>query len=270
VNPKDRVIAYLNQRKSTIESSTVDQVVKDVKLSVFYGFNTMPDDEIRTIVVQWASFNAVGLLVRQPAGSALPAPGSGATSSNSSSEMVDAVKKAIKTINDGVTFGKKDGDNINIGVSGLTANLKGTAGEAALNISWTGGLTVDANSGPFYFTGTLTKDKWEMVLSFPQDTYIPNLATLGKVFSEGEKAFGKMGEATRGFNNIQDVGKVGALVKPHVASLQEAVEAVSGIAKANKKGGASFGFKIGSPDPMPGQQGIPGGVQGQLVFTYTF
>jgi hypothetical protein len=60
VNPKDRVIAYLNQRKSTIESSTVDQVVKDVKLSVFYGFNTMSDDEIRTIVVQWASFNAVG------------------------------------------------------------------------------------------------------------------------------------------------------------------------------------------------------------------
>jgi hypothetical protein len=61
------------------------------------------------------------VLVRQPAGSAVPAPGSGAASSNSSSEMVDAVKKAIKTINDGVTFGKKDGDNINIGVSGLTA-----------------------------------------------------------------------------------------------------------------------------------------------------
>jgi hypothetical protein len=66
-----------------------------------------------------------------------------------------------------------------------------------------------------------------------------------------------MGEATRGFNNIQDVRKVGALVKPHVASLQEAVEAVSGIAKANKKGGASFGFKIGSPDPMPGNRAFP-------------
>jgi hypothetical protein len=32
----------------------------------------------------------------------------------------------------------------------------------------------------------------------------------------------------------------------------------------------SFGFTVGSPDPLPGQQGIPPGVQGTIVFSYVF
>jgi hypothetical protein len=51
---------------------------------------------------------------------------------------------------------------------------------------------------------------------------------------------------------------------------QEAVEAASGIAEANKKGGPSFGFKLGSPQPGPGEQGVPGGIEGSIVFTYVF
>jgi hypothetical protein len=66
-----------------------------------------------------------------------------------------------------------------------------------------------------------------------------------------------MADATRRFNSIGDVRKVGALIKPNVSAVEDAVDAVSGIAKAPKKGGMSFGFKIGSPDPMPGQQGMP-------------
>jgi hypothetical protein len=269
VNPEERITAYLFAHKSSIQFSTIDLVVKDVKLSVFYGMSPISDEEIRKIVVLWASFNCVGLVVSpSTAGtSATPTPGS---PSASESEMIDAIKKAVTTINDGVTIGKKEGNNINIGVTGLTANLKKGDSSAALGISWTGTLKLDAQSGPFYFSGTLSKDKWEITLSFPQDTYIPNMATLGKVFTEGERAVGKMAEATRSFNNISDSSKVGAMVKPYAGAVQEAVEAVSGIAKANKKGGPSFGFKFGSPEPMPGQQGIPGGVQGQLVFTYIF
>ena len=139
-----------------------------------------------------------------------------------------------------------------------------------LGISWTGTLKLDAESGPFHFSGTLSKDKWEITLSLPQDTYIPNLSTLGTVFTEGEKAIGKMADATRSFNNIGDAAKVGALIKPHVAAIEDAVDAVSGIAKAPRKGGASFGFKLGSPDPGPGQQGMPGGFQAMAVFTYVF
>jgi hypothetical protein len=60
------------------------------------------------------------------------------------------------------------------------------------------------------------------------------------------------------------------LIKPHVTAVQDAVEAASGIAKASKTGGASFGFKFGSPDPGPGEPGIPKGVQGSIAFTYVF
>ena len=55
-----------------------------------------------------------------------------------------------------------------------------------------------------------------------------------------------------------------------MTAVQDAVEAASGIAKASKTGGASFGFKFGSPDPGPGEPGIPKGVQGSIVFTYVF
>lgn len=269
MNPEDRIIAYLFAQKKRIEYSTMDFVIKDVKLSVFYGISPISDEEIRQIVVRWASINAVGLVLGPSAAgpSASPTPG---TSPASDSELIDAVKKAISTINDGVTIGKKDANNINIGVTGLTANLKKGDSSAALGISWTGTLKLDAESGPFHFSGNLSKDKWEITLSFPQDTYIPNLSTLGKVFTEGERAIGRIADATRTFNNVSDASKIGAMVKPYAGSVQDAVEAVSGIAKASKKGGPSFGFKLGSPEPAPGEQGMPGGVQGTLVFTYVF
>ena len=165
---------------------------------------------------------------------------------------------------------EKKGANVNIGVTGLTANLKKGDNAASFGLSWTGTLKLDAESGPFHFSGKLSKDKWEITLSFPQDTYIPDLSSLGRVFKDGENAIGKMAEATRSFNNINDANKIGALIKPHAAALQDAVEAASGIAKASKKGGSSFGFKLTSPEPGPGEQGIPSGIQGSIVFTYVF
>ncbi len=271
MKPEDRIVAYLFSNKSSVEYSTLDMVVLKIKTSLFFGISPLPDADIRAVVAKWAAFNAPGLILRPgsfdvPGGAADPA----APASTPDSELVEAVKKAVQTVNDGVTIGKK-GANINIGVSGPTINLrKNDETGVSLGISWTGTLKLDAESGPFHVSGTLSKDKWEVVLSYPQDTYIPNLATVGKVFSEGEKAVGKIAAATKDLNSISDVGKVGALIKPSVSAVQDAVEAVSGIAKANPKGGTSFGFKFGSPDPLPGQQGIPGGVQGQVVWTYVF
>lgn len=269
MTPEDRITTYLFTHKSSVEFSTVDLVVKDVKLTLFYGMSPISDDEIRKVIVRWASINAAGLLIRQPTVGPPASPGQGTSSTNSDSEFIDAVKKAISAVNNGVTLGK-EGANVNIGVGGLTANLKTGDSSASLNISWGGTLKLEERSGPFHFSGTLSKDKWEITLSFPQDTYIPDLSSLTKVFKEGEKAIGKMADATRDFSNVSDAGKIGALIKPHSAALQEAVNAASGIAKASKKGGASFGFSLGSPEPGPGEQGMPGGVQGTLVFTYVF
>jgi len=182
--------------------------------------------------------------------------------------MKDGIKKVLTTINDGVTIGPK-GANFNIGVTGLTANLKKGSNAASVGVSWTGTLKLQAESGPFHFEGNLSNDKWELTLSFPQDTYLPNAVNLPKVFSEGENGVIKMLEATRSFNNLNDVNKVKALIKPHVDAVSDALDAVTGLAKA-KKTGPSFGFKLGSPPAVPGQQGIPSGVQGTVVFTWVF
>ena len=271
MKPEDRINAYLYAHQAGLQysNSPVDSIVKDVKLSVFYGTTPISDDFIRQVVVQWAAFNAPGLLIK-PSTIGPPAPPApGTPSTNSDSDLIDAVKKAVSTVSDGVTIGRK-GANVNIGVTGATANLKKGDNSAALGISWGGALKLDAQSGPFHFSGNLSKDKWEITLSIPQDTYIPNLSTLGTVFTEGERAIGKMVDATRSFTNIGDAAKVGALIKPHLGAVQDAVDAVSGIADAPKKGGASFGFKLGSPDPGPGEQGMPRGLQGSVVFTWVF
>jgi hypothetical protein len=63
-----------------------------------------------------------------------------------------------------------------IGVSGLTANLKPGDGSASLGISSGGTLGLEANFGPFHFSGELSKDRWESTLSFPRDTPVPDLA----------------------------------------------------------------------------------------------
>ena len=269
MTPEERIRQYLFTHKSKVELSSVDLVVKDVKLSLFYGMSPVSDEEIRKVVVGWAAVHAVGLVLRNPPTGPPVSTTPGAPSANSDSEFVDAVKKAISTISDPVTIGKK-GANIKIGVTGLTANLKKGGQSASLGLSWGGTLNLDASSGPFHFSGNLAKDKWEITLSFPQDTYIPDLSSLGKVFSEGEKAIVRMADATRSLSDVSDARRIGALIKPHAAAVQGAVEATSGIAKASKKGGPSFGFKVGSPEPGPGEQGIPGGVQGTVVFTYVF
>src|SRR5258708_15754601 len=269
MKPEDQIPMFLSANKSKFEYSTLDLVVQDVKAKLYYGMSPISDDEIRKIVSKWASVWAAGLGLRPSTVGKSPSPTPGGSGQPSDSELIDAVKKAVATVNKGVTLGPK-GSNINIGVKGLTANLNGGSDSLSLGLSWAGTLKVQAASGPFHFEGKLSSDEWEITLSFPKDTYIPDASTLGKVFTEGERAIGKMAEATRSFDRINDVGKVGAMIKPHTAALTSAMDAATGLANANKKGAPSFGFKLGSPTPMPGEKGMPSGEQGSVVFTWVF
>jgi len=269
MNPEQRITSWLATNKSKIEFSTLNAVVQKVKLDLFYGMPPISDDEIRTIVTRWASIHAIGLLM-QPAPSGAPGSGTPAKSSpHSDNELIASVKKTITAVTEGVTIGRK-GANINIGVTGLTANLKKGVQSASLNLAWGGALKLEAASGPIHFQGTLSKDNWQITVSFPQDTYIPDLSQLSKVFSEAETAIGGVAETTKHFHNIQDSAKVGAIIRPHIEKVGAAIDALGGIAKANPKGGPSFGIQFGSPPAGPGEQGIPGGVQGTIVFTYRF
>jgi hypothetical protein len=268
MNPEARIKAYLEANRSTLQyRSDLAGVIEEIKLSVFYGNSPISDEEIRKVVAEWAMFNAAGLLLKpktaDPAAAGPPPP-----PPPTSSELIDTVKKAIKTVNDGVKIGP-DKHNVVLTVTGLTANLKSGDKSVTAGVSWSGALKLDAQSGPLHFSGKLSKDQWELTLTFPQDTSIPDLSTIGTVFTRGEAAVRNIAVATWNLPDVSDTAKVGALIKPHVGAVQEAVEAASGIAKAPKKG-PSFGFKFGSPEPGPGEQGIPRGVQGSVVFTWVF
>lgn len=269
MNPEARIKAYLEMNRSKLQfASDVSEVVADIKLYVFHDTNAISDDEIRKVVVQWASFNAVWLLHKFGPGAPLPPPDPKAPAP-SSSDLINSVKRVIRTINDGVTFGP-DQNNLVLGVTGLTANLKSGGKSLSAGISWSGVLKVEAESGPLHFEGKLSQDQWELTLTFPRDSAVPDLSSVATVFSRGETAVGNLAVASAHLKDLSDSAKISALVKPNIDAVQDAVEAATGIAAVPKGGGVSFGFKVGSPQPGPGEQGMPGGIEGSAVFTYVF
>ena len=141
MNPEARIKAYLDANKGSLRFATIDQIVQQIKLFVFYGASPISDDDVRKIVSRWAIFNPVWLLPEPPLDKPSVPSASGPTSPTPDSDFIDAVKKAITTVSNGVTV-RKGAGSVNIGVSGLTANLKRGDSSASLGISggrWTGG-----------------------------------------------------------------------------------------------------------------------------------
>jgi len=269
MSPEERVKSYLAQNRSRLQASTsVDAVVRDIKLSVFYGFSGgLTDDQIRKIVVEWATFNAVGLLVKvDPGTPGSPDPAQHVPTQTELDDLVASVGKVIKTVGAGVNLvGSKD-NNIKVKVTGLTANLKGSDGFLTVGATWGGSVVLKANKGPFFLDGEIGSDKWEISLSFPRDSSVPNLSTLPPLMEQTESSAGNIARAVGKLGKVSDVRNITSQIKPDLAKVGDAFDAVGGISDA--KPGVSFGFKIGSPTPMPGQQGMPGGVQGMFVITW--
>lgn len=267
MTPEERILNYLNAKRTAMQSRTLEQAVTYVKTDVFYGMPPIPADQIQQIIARWAITNAPGMLVTV---ANVPAPGSAGASAPpvvTNSDFIDAVKKAVKTVADGVKIGN-DKNNVTILVTGPTVNL--LDGAVTLESSWTGTLELGVNAGPMHFGGTLGTDQWQIQVSFPSDTPLPNAASLGKVFGEGEAAMRKLAKQSRNIKNLDDAKRITATLKPEIAAVQEAADALMSLAKnANaSKGGFEVGFKIGSPPPGPGQEGIPKGYEGSIVFTY--
>lgn len=273
MNPEDRIRAYLSGNQSKLQYLSLDQIVGQVKLNVFFGMSPLKDDAILDIIKRWAMIFLPTLLLSPGTINGLggsPSPGDAPPSAPSStSDMLDSVKKAVSAIADGVTLGN-DKQNVVIKVTGATAKLKRGDSDVSLGISWGGTLEMNAHSGPFYFNGTLAKDKWEISLTFPRDSSIPDMSKLGDVFRAGEKSVRNLAAAASKISSVDDAKKISALVKPDISAVQEAADALSSIADHPSGGGISFGFKLGSPDPSPGETGMPRGYQGTIVFTYTF
>jgi hypothetical protein len=259
MDPKEearvRVRAYLEKNKKRLQTLSVDFIVWEVRLNVA-GVALLLDSELRATVAVWRSLN--GPLFPYPIA---PPP------SLAESKLIEAVKKGVSMVIEGVDIQHGAG-KVNISVSGLTAELKKGDARLAAGVSWGGTLSLEAEAGNFHLAGELSAERWEIKLSYPEDTAIPDLSKLSKVFGEGEGALRKIIGATAGFRNVNDISRIKETIKPHLQPVKDAVEAVKGIAKA--PAGVSFGIALGSPEPMPGETGIPRGIQGQVTFTIRF
>ncbi len=269
-----RVRAYLEANKTSLGSFTNDQIVGQIKVFALFGQNVLSDDQIRKIILNWSILHPILPMPPMP-----PVPGGGAPinpsippaplTPNRLGPLLDDVKRAVGRVADGVTYTRGAG-SVNIKATGVTGKLKSGSGSASASVSWSGTVGLKAESGPVHFAAEISKDHWEMSLTFPDDDAVPNLTTLPTVFEKGEAAMRKVVAASAGFSSISDVGKIGAVVKQNSDDLKAAVEAASGIPSAKKKSGTSFGFKLGSPPALPGHDGIQPGVQGTMNFTYWY
>ena len=249
-----RVQSYLHKHKSRLQHMTVDFIFSEVR-NLGPDSKDLLDSELTATIAVWLSLNRAPYTLPVTPSPTLP-----------DSKLIDAVKKGVTTVIDGVDIVRRDDGSLNVSIKGLTANLgKGTSA----NVSWGGTLSVETRKGDFHLSGELSSQKWSVTLSWPQDTYVPDLSKLGKVFGEGETAMRNIVGATASFRGLQDAGRVKAAIAPHVDAVTEAVKAAEGVAKKPAKN-VSFGLTIGSTAPMPGETGMPRGVQGGATLTLFF
>ena len=261
MDPLEKVKAdvhlWLFKNKDRLKYLSIDQIMAEALMYV-HNAALLPTVDLRVIIAIWAPLNLVTL---PPVGPPrLPSV---------NSKLIDTVKDAIGLVIDGVPIVTRGDGKISIGVQGLTAELKNGDKSLAVGVSLSRALSVEAKSGDFRLNAELSSNKWELKFTYPEENEIPDMSKLGKVFSEGGKAVVGIYGAAGQFGNLSDIPKVKAAVEPFIKPAKDAVAAVKGIAKA-KPGRLNFGFSIGSPDPMPGQQNISPGVQVVGVITLTF
>ncbi len=250
-----RVQSYLHQHKARLQYMTSDFIFSDVR-NFGPDSKDLLDSELMATISVWLSLNRAVYTLPVTPSPTLP-----------DSKLIDAVRKGVTTLIDGVDIVRGEDGNVNVSISGLTANLG--KGELSASLSWGGTLSVETRKGDFHFSGELSAQKWAVTLSWPADTYVPDMSKLGKVFGEGEAAMREIAGATASFRGLQDAGRVKKAIEPHVDKVTGAVDAVKGIAKKPAKD-VSFGFSLGSPDAMPGETGMPRGVQGTATLTLWF
>jgi hypothetical protein len=252
-----RVQTYLYANKTRLQYMTVDFIFGDVR-NFGPDSKDLADSELRATIAVWLSLNRALYTLPVTPSPTLP-----------DSKVIDAVKKAVTTLIDGVDIARGNDGNVNVSVFGLTANLAKGDTKLMANLSLGGTLSVATQKGDFHLAGELSAQQWKVTLSYPQDTYVPDLGKLGKTFGEGETAMREILGTVSGFKGIHDYQRVKKAIEPHMEKVTEAVDAVKSVAKKPAKN-VSFGFSVGSPEPQPGETGMPKGYQATATLTFWF
>ncbi|MES1241330.1 MAG: hypothetical protein ABUT39_06905 [Acidobacteriota bacterium] len=184
------------------------------------------------------------------------------------SRFVAGFKKAFSVAIDGVGIDQEHGF-AKVSVKGPTVGLRKGAFSAAAGVSFTGTFKVEAKYGSVRFTGALAADRWEMTLSFPGETPVPDISSLAAVFTQGESAFRSIAASAGSFGKLQDISRIKEEVKPFIQPVTDAVTAAGGIADAQLNR-LNLGISAFGPGPSPVQGISPAGNALALTLTYSF
>jgi len=252
---RNKINAVLDSRVDHYKYQTVDWIMVDVRLLLPEAY-LVSDTDLRSVVVGYILFHddLFRTILMAPA--------------LSDQKIKQVVEGAIKTVTQGVKV-ERDPVTVKVTVSGVTAELAKGDVKASAGVSWGGTLSLGASKGNINFNGELAQDHWKIVISYPTDTAVPDLNTLGTVASQGEQGLIGIIGATQGIKSADDIKNFPDKIKPFVKPVSDAMDAVQGIAKAPKTG-LSVGVTFGSPDSPPGATGIRPGVQGVATLTFTF
>jgi hypothetical protein len=228
---KAAIRQWLTPNTPRLRLLTMDQLVSMVRRNVVEA-GRLADIEVQEAVRQWAGEQQVVIPT-------LPLTGTPTFASTLNVQIPDAVKKAFSIATDGIDVVKTDMGRVNISVKGATAQL----GRVRTTVSWGGSLGVDIPLTGFQLAGKLDKDHWEITLSSPGETSLPDLSKLAETFRKGEAAMRGILSATASMPNLNNVSEITAAISPHVSPAKDAVQALVEIAKSQP--GVSYGVTFG-------------------------
>ncbi|KAB8141612.1 hypothetical protein F8S13_17870 [Chloroflexia bacterium SDU3-3] len=188
------------------------------------------------------------------------------------SALIEGVKKAITAATDGVTI-RKGPASANLSVSGLTTSLQAKGATFSL-IAFPMNLTFETSYKGLFFSAKLSEQRWDMQLTFSLKDPIPSIASLSKIFSEGEQSMRKIVAQGMTFRNLNDISRIQDAIKPYTQPVSDAVSAAKGIAGAADAKPFQIvpGITASGPGPFstPGAPDVPKGQELQLTITVRF
>jgi Domain of unknown function (DUF4157) len=252
---------WLEENTNSLLLLSVAGIIRRVRRNVPQASN-FADVEIASLATQWAARHnhTIPRITVITEADELGIPPATPQPSLADSDIVAGVRRAFSTLIDGVGIERAHG-RFNISVSGTTVELQRGGFVAGGTLGWGGSLGVASSYRGLHFSGELSADRWELKLSYPVESSVPNLSELSHIFQQGETAMRRIVEATASFRNLSDIPNISDRISPHLQPVKDAMEAATGIAQAPP--GVSFG--VSATGPGMGRSGAATGAEGITV-----
>ncbi len=284
--------AWLDENEARVRGLSLAAATAEVLRNV-PGAADQGAGSVASTIQHWARERGITL----PSLSIVPhAADAGATAAPrqaGDSELVSAVRGAIRAVSEGVKV-ERGPAFVRLSASGATAGLRHsgarttatvtptcgvrgriesqegfaevtergvTVGATApgvrvtTGVTWSGDLRFATSIRNFNLSMSLSAERWLMQLTFPTGQMPADLSTLGAVFGAGESALRASLVEVSGFRSIDEIPDLAARISPHVAPVRRAVETATRIARTPP--GISFGIRAEGPTRGAGPGGGP-------------